>query len=60
MATENDPIRSNTTVMHIGRVTYIVTTYYNENGRETAAQKLLRYVTDRVSEELKTIEKVAV
>ena len=60
MATGNDPIRSNTTIMHIGKVTYIVTTYFNENGQETAEQKLRRYVTDRISEDLKTIENVAV
>jgi len=47
------PIRSRTTEMQIGKVKYIVTAHYNENARETAEQKLLRYVSARVAEELK-------
>jgi hypothetical protein len=35
----------------IGKTTYTVTTHYSENARETAADKLLRYVSDRISEE---------
>jgi len=46
-------VNSKTTEMKIGKVTYIVTSFYKENGRETAEQKLQRYVTDRVSDELK-------
>ena len=59
MKTKNIPIRSNTTLMRIGKVTYIVTTHFNENGRETAEQKLLRYVSVRVSEYMRSINVVA-
>jgi hypothetical protein len=41
------------TEMKIGKIKYIVTTHCNPNGRETAEQKYLRYVTERVAEELK-------
>ena len=44
---------SKTSEMVIGNCTYIVTTHYKENGRETAEDKLLRYVSARISEELK-------
>ncbi|GHU53423.1 hypothetical protein FACS1894132_05540 [Clostridia bacterium] len=46
-------VRSKTTEMKIGKVNYIVTTHCNPSGRETAEQKYLRYVTERVAEELK-------
>lgn len=48
----NPKTRSNTTEMQIGRITYIVTTHYNESGRETAEEKLFRLVTERISKEL--------
>ena len=35
----------------LGKTTYIVTTHYKENARETAEDKLLRYVSNRISEE---------
>jgi hypothetical protein len=54
MDTENKPILSKTSEMKIGKVTYIVTARYKESGRETAEQKLLRYVSARVSDELKS------
>jgi len=60
MNTENKPVRSRTSEMKIGKVTYIVTANYKENGRETAEQKLLRYVTERVSEAVKTPEKAVI
>ena len=60
MNTENKTVRSRTSEMKIGKVTYIVTANYKENGRETAEQKLLRYVTERVSEAVKTPEKTVV
>jgi hypothetical protein len=44
---------SKTSEMVIGNCTYIVTTHYKENGRETAEDKLLRYVSGRISAELK-------
>jgi hypothetical protein len=41
--------QSNTSEMMIGKNRYIVTTYFNENGRETAEDKLLKIVADRIS-----------
>ena len=60
MYIENKPVLSRTTEMKIGKVNYIVTSHYKENGRETAEQKLLRYVTARVAEELKKPENAAI
>ena len=54
MITQIKPVLSQTTEMVIGRTKYIVTTHYKESGRETAEQKFLRYVSGRVSEELKS------
>ena len=53
---ETKPIRSQTSEMRFGNVTYIVNTHYKENGRETAEQKLLRYVSKRISAEIKSGE----
>jgi len=47
-------VRSRTTEMEIGRCTYIVTTHYNSEGRETAEDKLFKIVSDRIAEELKS------
>lgn len=47
------PICSKTTEMVIGKCKYIITTHFNENGRETAEQKMLRYVSDRIADEVK-------
>jgi len=47
------PVLSKTTEMKIGKVNYIVTTHYNKNGCETAEQKLLRLITDRIAEDAK-------
>jgi hypothetical protein len=41
--------QSNTSEMIIGKNRYIVTTHFKENGRETAEDKLLRIVADRIS-----------
>ena len=38
--------------MVIGKTTYIVTTSFNENARETVEQKLIRYVADRISSDV--------
>ena len=51
---ENNKTLSRTTENKIGNVTYIVTTHYAENGQETAEDKLLRLVTDRITTDLKT------
>jgi hypothetical protein len=53
----NTPILSRTTEVKIGRVNYIVTSHYKKDGRETADQKYMRYVSGRVKEELKNQEK---
>ena len=37
----------------IGGTTYIVTTHYSENARETAEDKLVRIVSDRILMEIK-------
>ena len=59
MKTANEPTMSKTTEMKIGKVNYIVTTHYNNNGRETAEQKLFRFVTDRIAEDAKKPQNTA-
>ena len=44
---------SQTSEMVIGKITYIVTTHFKETARETAEDKLLRIVTDRIAAEIK-------
>ena len=56
MSDENKPVRSQTSEIKFGNITYIVNTHYKENGRETAEQKLLRYVTNRISADSKDSE----
>ena len=46
------PIRSQTTEMKLGNTTYVVTTTFNRQARETVEQKLLRLVTERISGEI--------
>jgi hypothetical protein len=53
MDTEKKPVRSRTSKMVIGKVTYIVTTHLNENGRETIDDKLFRLVTSHMNNETK-------
>ena len=60
MNTEKKPVRSRTSEMMINGTTYIVTTHYNEKARETAEQKMLRLVTNRVTEALKTPKKAVI
>jgi len=57
MITQNKPILTQRSEMRIGKVNYIVTSHYKENGRETADQKFMRYVNGRVAAELKSAEK---
>ena len=54
------PVRSKTTEMLIGNCKYIITTHFKENGRETAEQKLLRLVSDRVAAEIKSQENAVI
>ena len=48
------PIRSQTSEMKFGNTTYIITTIFNEQARDTVEQKLLQLVTERISGEIKT------
>jgi len=55
MENENNPkkpIRSKTEEMIINGKLYIVTTQFNENARETVEEKYLRYVSDKIAQEL--------
>ena len=49
---EGKPIRSQKSEMKFGNTTYIVTTTFNEDARETVEQKLLQLVMDRIRNEL--------
>jgi len=49
---KNIPIRSKTTEMVVDKCKYIVTTHFKENGRETADQKMLRYVSGRIAADM--------
>jgi len=57
MNIHKNTILSRTTELQMGKINYIVTSHYKKTGRETAEQKLLRYVTSRIAGELKTCEK---
>jgi hypothetical protein len=48
---QNKPIRSQISEMTIGKTTYTVHTHYKENTRETAEDKLLRYIKNRIAKE---------
>jgi hypothetical protein len=50
---KNIPIRSQRSETIIGKTTYIVTTHFKEAARETAEDKMLRIITDRIAAELK-------
>ncbi|MDR2531568.1 MAG: transposon-encoded TnpW family protein [Oscillospiraceae bacterium] len=52
MNTENKPARSRTSEMVIGKTKYIVTTSFNEKAGETVEQKLIRYISDRISSDV--------
>lgn len=43
------PIRSKKSEMTFGNTTYMITTTFNEQARETVEQKLLQLVADRIS-----------
>jgi len=47
------PVLSKTTEMKIGKINYIVTAHYNPNGCETAEQKLIRLIANRITEDAK-------
>ncbi len=49
-------VLSKTEEMVIGKNKYIVTTSFSATARETAEQKFMRYVTDRVSSALNSSE----
>jgi hypothetical protein len=50
---------SQTTEVQIGKMKYIVNAFYKADGRETADEKYLRYVTNRVADEIKKSEKTS-
>ena len=54
MAENKTSVKSKTTEMIIGKNKYIVTSHYKANGRETAEQKLLQYVSNRVAGDIKS------
>jgi hypothetical protein len=60
MNNENKPVLSRTSEMKIGKVTYIVKSHYKPDGRETAEQKFLRFVSDRVAAEINKPGNIAV
>ena len=43
-----NPIRSQKSEMRFGNTTYLITTTFNEQARETVEQKLFQLVTDRI------------
>ena len=53
MQKENLPVRTKTSETRIRKVKYIVTSVFSETSRETADQKLLKLVSDRVSGAIK-------
>jgi len=55
----NEQTLSKTTEMKIGKINYIITTYYNKNGCETAEQKLLRLIANRIADDSKAKIKMA-
>jgi hypothetical protein len=57
MNTANKPIRSKKSEMKIGKTTYIITTTFNENASETVEDRLVRYVSDKISRGFESPEK---
>ena len=53
MSEENKPIRTQKSEMQFGNTTYIITTTFNENARETVEQKYFQLIADRISSEMK-------
>ena len=50
---KKEPMRSRTGKTFIGNTTYVVTTHFKETASETAEDKLLTYVINRMSMEMK-------
>jgi hypothetical protein len=50
----DEPIRSQTSETTFGNTTYIVTTTFNEQARETVEQKFIHYVADKIANETNT------
>jgi len=49
---KSKPIRSQTSEMQIGNSTYIIKTFFNANAKETAEDKFLRVVNNRIANAL--------
>jgi hypothetical protein len=47
-----EPNRSQTSEVIIGKTTYIVHTHFDGNARENAVDKLVRLTTNRIADEL--------
>ena len=54
------PVKTGTYEMIIGKVTYYVNTFCNANGYETAEEKLIRYVSERIAHDTKTPENAVI
>lgn len=52
------PVRSRTKEYIIGGAKYMVTSTFSETAKETVEQKLLKFVSDRVSSEMRNAENV--
>ena len=52
------PVNSRTSEMVIGKCTYIVTTHFNQNGRESVEDKLLRIVSERITADIKNAKSI--
>ncbi len=52
MSEKTTPIRSQQSEMKFGNTTYLVTTTFSEQARETVEQKFLQLVADRISSEI--------
>jgi len=44
--------------MQVGKMKYIVTTHFKENGRETAEHKLLNIVAERITDGMERSDKL--
>jgi hypothetical protein len=53
MNLEKKSVHSRTSEMAIGNTTYIVTTTFSEKASETVEQRLVRYISDRISSDVK-------
>jgi hypothetical protein len=60
MNTINNPVRLRAKEYIIGGAKYNVVSIFSETAKETIEQKMLKYVSDRVSEEMQSTEKAVI